>query len=139
MLVKLITKYIKDTLSRNAVIEISDMLDKHPPLHNYKCHQNSAWHLRWNQDVVAVAKGFYENLDGRLIAHFICLDKWGNWFDPTLPTAYIVDRKFYIVEIYKTTEEFHTYNCDHKLSGMKETMYKCLPWYLKLFTKAGNF
>lgn len=134
---------IDKTPTQSTVILTGSPFVQHPPLVNWRCHHNSAWYLKNNENVVAVAKGFYIDTSGNNpIAHFVCLDSLGNWFDPTLPLEYIKDKKFYIHTVFKSTEQFNSSNASEHLIQMKYAMYNTLSKYQKLLLvqhKEDNF
>lgn len=130
-----INKAAMNNIPHIAVVTVRESANTyHPPLHNRKCHQNSAWHLEHNKEVIAVARGYcISSSNGGPIVHFMCMDIWGNWFDPTLSNACFTDDKFYITNIYRTTLELNKDNCNTELKLMKEQAYFDLPWYMRIF------
>lgn len=131
---KNISKHIVAITPRKCIVTVKDRVnDVHPPLHNHKCHQNSAWHLAHNPEVVAVGRGFIVEKDGydSIVCHFICLDQWGNWFDPTLGVQIIKDGKFYLLETYTSVEQFNSNNCDKELMDTKRSIYNSLTGWRK--------
>lgn len=129
--------YLAAHMEIECAVAVEDKPLKHPPLNNYRCHINSAWYLKNNKDVIAVGEGFYL-MEGEPVAHYIILDKYGNWFDPTIPSSYLDGKKFFITRLITATKEHNLSNASSNLMKNKRTLIKCLPWYLRWFMSTNT-
>ena len=100
----------------------------HPPLMNNRCHFNALWHLQNTKEVVKVHAGYIVTgtVKPEVIAHFICEDVYGNYFDPTLPSYMANNTEFHVVSTY---EAFYVPN--NALEVLKESIKKTLPCFLR--------
>lgn len=112
----------------------------HPPIVNYRCHQNVAWHLENTKEVQRAFGGYYISSDtGQAIAHFIVEDVYDNFFDPTLPVHYMKGGKFYVVTGTLDIENLPQHKAGDVLMELKGRIRKALPWYIRWFTRDDTF
>lgn len=131
LLKKYIAKYVEN-IPVLAVVNVTANPDA-PALVNYRCHHNTAWHLEHNDNVIAVAEGYYVAY-GHIIAHFVCLQVDGSYMDPTLPPTHLGDKEFHIVKIHTSCSSHGVDNADDNLWRMKIQLRDSLPWPLRLIS-----
>ncbi|QFR59837.1 hypothetical protein VOWphi5012_053 [Vibrio phage phi50-12] len=104
----------------------------HPPLMNARCHYNALWHLQHTKEVVKVHAGYIVSgaIKPEVVAHFICEDIYGNYFDPTLAVCVTNNAEFHVT---KTINAFYVPN--NELEKLKKSIKSTIPFFLRPLVK----